>query len=155
MLIVEDDRALLRGLKDNFESAGYFVRTANDGRKGLDVLLKEPPDLLLLDLMLPSLNGLDVAFLIREKTLPTRVLFLTMYSNEAYVLEALRNGAYGYVLKGSGQSRQRIGIGQNRVLREVDNNVRVGGQFRCLLPRSSVPKLHPRNRDYPAAVPPS
>ena len=53
ILIIEDDPALLRGLKDNFESQGYQVRTANDGQKGLDTLLQEPPDLVLLDLMLP------------------------------------------------------------------------------------------------------
>ena len=49
ILIVEDDPVLLRGLKDNFEAQDYVVRTARDGQKGLDALLQEPPDLLLLD----------------------------------------------------------------------------------------------------------
>ena len=59
LLIIEDDPALLRGLKDNFETQGYQVRTAKDGQRGLETLLKEPPDLLLLDLMLPRVNGYE------------------------------------------------------------------------------------------------
>ena len=60
ILIVEDDPVLLRGLKDNFEAQGYVVRTAKDGQKGLDALLTAPPDLLLLDLMLPKVNGYEI-----------------------------------------------------------------------------------------------
>src|SRR4051812_17422903 len=60
ILIVEDDRALLRGLKDNFETAGYEVRAASDGQRALEALLAQPPDLLLLDLMLPKLNGYEI-----------------------------------------------------------------------------------------------
>ena len=57
ILIVEDDPALLRGLRDNFEAQGYEVRTANDGQRGLVSVLNQPPDLLLLDLMLPRVDG--------------------------------------------------------------------------------------------------
>ena len=57
VLIVEDDPALLRGLKDNFEAQEYEVLTATDGAKGLATLLRERPDLVLLDLMLPRLSG--------------------------------------------------------------------------------------------------
>ena len=62
ILIIEDDPALLRGLKDNFAAAGYDVRTAADGQRGLDALLAEPPDLVLLDLMLPRVSGYDIPF---------------------------------------------------------------------------------------------
>jgi DNA-binding response OmpR family regulator len=60
ILIIEDDPVLLRGLKDNFETQGYEVRTARDGQKGMDTLLTSPPDLLLLDLMLPKVNGYEI-----------------------------------------------------------------------------------------------
>jgi CheY-like chemotaxis protein len=59
VLIVEDNAALLRGLKDNFQAQGYQVRTANDGAKGLEAFFNDPPDLVLLDLMLPKVNGSD------------------------------------------------------------------------------------------------
>jgi DNA-binding response OmpR family regulator len=57
ILIVEDDPALLRGLKDNFQAEGYQVRTAIDGQRGLAAILQDPPDVVLLDLMLPKIRG--------------------------------------------------------------------------------------------------
>lgn len=58
VLIVEDDATLLRGLQDNFESRGFRVRTATDGEAGLDAAITSRPDLILLDIMLPKMNGL-------------------------------------------------------------------------------------------------
>ena len=69
VLIVEDDAALLRGLKDNFRAQGYQVRTASDGEKGLEALLRDPPDLVLLDVMLPKVNGYEVCRLARSRRL--------------------------------------------------------------------------------------
>ena len=69
VLIVEDDAALLRGLKDNFQAQGYQVRTANDGEKGLEALLRDPPDLVLLDVMLPKVNGYEICRLARSRRL--------------------------------------------------------------------------------------
>ena len=63
VLIVEDDAAMLRGLKDNFEAKGYYTLTAVDGKQGLEAALREKPDLILLDIMLPELNGYEVCSL--------------------------------------------------------------------------------------------
>src|ERR1051326_4425698 len=76
-----------------------IIGECGDGLEAVKLVERLVPDVLVLDLMLPSLNGLDVVSHVREKPLPTRVVILTMHANEAYVLEALRNGAYGYVLK--------------------------------------------------------
>jgi len=76
-----------------------IIGECGDGLEAVKLVERLVPDVLVLDLMLPSLNGLDVVSHVREKSLPTRVVILTMHANEAYVLEALRNGAYGYVLK--------------------------------------------------------
>jgi DNA-binding NarL/FixJ family response regulator len=103
-IVLAESRAIVRqGVRALLEKDNAFsvVGETGDGLETVKMVERLRPDVLILDLMLPSLNGLDVAFLIREKTLATRVLFLTNYSNEAYVLEALRNGAYGYVLKDS------------------------------------------------------
>ena len=60
VLIVEDDPALLRGLKDNFEAQNYRVQLARDGREGLAAALANPPDLVILDIMLPKINGYEI-----------------------------------------------------------------------------------------------
>src|SRR4051794_37774885 len=99
ILIVEDDPALLCGLKDNFETQGYLVRTANDGQKGLDALLKEPPDLLLLDLMLPKVNGYEVCRLARSRSLDFPIIMLTAKGQEDDIIRGLEVGADDYVTK--------------------------------------------------------
>ena len=99
ILIIEDDPALLRGLKDNFETAGYLVRTANDGRKGLDALLKDTPDLLLLDLMLPKVNGYEICQAARARQLDMPIIMLTAKGQEDDVVRGLELGADDYVTK--------------------------------------------------------
>ena len=99
ILIIEDDPALLRGLKDNFETQGYRVRTANDGQKGLDALSKEPPDLLLLDLMLPKVNGYEICRQARARQLQLPIIMLTAKGQEDDIIRGLELGADDYVTK--------------------------------------------------------
>ena len=99
ILIIEDDPALLRGLKDNFETAGYVVRTAADGQRGLDVLLNEPPDLVLLDIMLPKMNGYDICCAARAKHLRMPIIMLTAKGQEEDIVRGLDLGADDYVTK--------------------------------------------------------
>jgi DNA-binding response OmpR family regulator len=99
ILIVEDDPVLLRGLKDNFEAQGYVVRTARDGQKGLDALLTEPPDLLLLDLMLPKVNGYEICRTARARQLDMPIIMLTAKGQEDDIVRGLELGADDYVTK--------------------------------------------------------
>ncbi len=99
ILIVEDDAALLRGLKDNFRAQGYQVRTANDGEKGLEALLRDPPDLALLDVMLPKVNGYEICRLARSRRLRTAILMVSAKSQEDDVVRGLDLGADDYVTK--------------------------------------------------------
>ena len=99
ILIVEDDPVLLRGLKDNFEAQGYVVRTARDGQKGLDALLTEPPDLLLLDLMLPKVNGYEICRTARSRQLDMPIIMLTAKGQEDDIVRGLELGADDYVTK--------------------------------------------------------
>jgi len=99
ILIIEDDAALLRGLKDNFETEGYDVRTANDGQKGLDSLCKEPPNLLLLDLMLPRVNGYEICRQARSRQLDMPIIMLTAKGQEEDIVRGLELGADDYVTK--------------------------------------------------------
>ncbi|MHC4481194.1 MAG: response regulator, partial [Planctomycetota bacterium] len=69
VLIVEDDPTMLRGLKDNFEFEGYVVLTAADGEQGLNAALDHKPDLIILDIMLPKINGYEICRLVRKEGL--------------------------------------------------------------------------------------
>jgi DNA-binding response OmpR family regulator len=99
VLIVEDDAALLRGLKDNFQAQGYQVRTANDGQKGLEAFLRDPPDLVLLDLMLPKVNGYEICRRARAQRLNTPILVLSAKCREDDIVHGLELGADDYVIK--------------------------------------------------------
>ena len=99
ILIVEDDPALLRGLKDNFEARDYQVRTATDGQRALVALLNEPPDLLLLDLMLPRVNGYELCRAARAHHLRMPIIMLTAKSQEEDIVQGLEMGADDYITK--------------------------------------------------------
>jgi DNA-binding response OmpR family regulator len=99
VLIVEDDPALLRGLKDNFVARGYEVRTANDGQRALMALLSEPPDLLVLDLMLPRVNGYELCRSARAHRLRIPIIMLTAKSQEEDIVHGMELGADDYITK--------------------------------------------------------
>ena len=99
ILIIEDDPALLRGLKDNFETAGYQVQIATDGQRGLEALLRESPDLVLLDLMLPKMNGYDICRAAREQQRTMPIIMLTAKGQEEDIVRGLELGADDYVTK--------------------------------------------------------
>jgi DNA-binding response OmpR family regulator len=99
VLIVEDDPTMLRGLKDNFEFKGYKVLTTSDGEKGLDAALNAKPDLILLDIMLPKINGYEICRLIREQKLDMPIIMLTAKGEESDIVLGLNLGADDYVTK--------------------------------------------------------
>jgi len=99
VLIVEDDPTMLRGLKDNFEFKGYHVLTAADGEEGLNAALDGKPDLILLDIMLPKINGYEVCRLIREQQLEMPIVMLTAKGQESDIVLGLNLGADDYVTK--------------------------------------------------------
>jgi DNA-binding response OmpR family regulator len=99
ILIVEDDPALLRGLKDNFAAKGCIVETAADGEAGLDRALQGAPDLIVLDIMLPKVNGYEICRAVREAGLQTPIIMLTARSQEEDVILGLNLGADDYVTK--------------------------------------------------------
>ncbi len=99
LLIIEDDPALLRGLTDNFQGRGYHVRTACDGRAGLDAALGDPPDLILLDIMLPKVNGFEICRRVRESKLDMPIIMLTAKGQEEDIVRGLNLGADDYLTK--------------------------------------------------------
>ncbi|MHC4781775.1 MAG: response regulator transcription factor [Planctomycetota bacterium] len=99
VLIIEDDAAMLRGLKDNFAYAGYTVLTADDGEKGLDAALEAVPDLIILDIMLPKINGYEICRLLRKEKLEVPIIMLTAKGEESDIVLGLNLGADDYITK--------------------------------------------------------
>src|SRR5437899_12093750 len=99
VLIVEDDPALLRALSDNFEAHSYRVHLARDGREGLALALAKSPDLILLDIMLPKMNGYEICRAVRAKRLEMPIIMLTAKGQEEDIVRGLELGADDYVTK--------------------------------------------------------
>jgi DNA-binding response OmpR family regulator len=99
VLIIEDDPTMLIGLRDNFEFKGYKVLTAADGEKGLKAALNARPDLIILDIMLPKINGYEICRLIREEKLTVPIIMLTAKGEESDIVLGLNLGADDYVTK--------------------------------------------------------
>jgi two-component system alkaline phosphatase synthesis response regulator PhoP len=99
VLIVEDNQAMLRGLEDNFAMKGYRVKTAHDGERGLNAALAGKPDLVILDIMLPKVNGYDICSQIRREKLDMPIIMLTAKDRESDVVLGLNVGADDYMTK--------------------------------------------------------
>lgn len=101
MLVVDDEEPILELLKYNLEKAGYDVRTATDGVKAIDIARKFLPQLVLLDIMMPVMDGVETCRRIREipETKKTFVIFLTARSEEYSEVAAFDAGADDYITK--------------------------------------------------------
>ncbi len=99
VLIIEDDATMLRGLKDNFEFKGYRVITAVDGEQGFSAALNVKPDLIILDIMLPKINGYEICRLVRKENLDMPIIMLTAKGEESDIVLGLNLGADDYVTK--------------------------------------------------------
>src|SRR6516162_5694670 len=99
ILIVEDEPAMVAGLRDNFEFEGYQVITAPDGVAGLERALSESPDILILDVMMPRMSGLDVCKQLKAKRPGLPIIMLTARGQEVDKVVGLELGADDYVTK--------------------------------------------------------
>ena len=99
VLIVEDDSSLLFGLKKNLQFEGYEVLTAADGEAGLGLAVDERPDLIILDVMLPRMNGFEVCEVLRSNKVETPVIFLTAKALESDKVTGLTLGGDDYMTK--------------------------------------------------------
>jgi DNA-binding response OmpR family regulator len=99
ILIIEDDPAISKGLKESLEDEHYHIFTASDGKEGYEMAGKENPDLILLDLMLPTMNGQDICRKLREDGMTVPILMLTSKREETDKVLGLELGADDYITK--------------------------------------------------------
>ncbi len=106
-IVLADDHTIMRhGLRLVLERQPDFavVGEASNGREAVDVIAQENPDVAVIDIAMPLLNGIEAAKKITEERLKTAVVILSMHSDESYILRALRAGARGYLLKDSAEN---------------------------------------------------
>ncbi|WP_347053434.1 response regulator transcription factor [Flavobacterium olei] len=99
ILIVEDELGIVQFLKQGLEEEGYKITTASDGSKGFELIQEHKFDLILLDWMIPKINGLDLCKAIRIKDQITPIIFLTAKDTVQETIEGLKAGANDYIKK--------------------------------------------------------
>jgi DNA-binding response OmpR family regulator len=99
ILIIEDEKDMVTGLKFNLEARDFLVIAAYDGESGYQKALDEKPDLLILDLMLPKLNGYEVCKILKKEMPGLPIIMLTAKSQEAEIVTGLELGADDYITK--------------------------------------------------------
>ncbi len=112
LLIAEDHRILREGLRALLSSHGNYeiVGEAANGLEAIKLASKLLPDLILIDLSMPKMDGLDAITEIRNNCLDTKILVLTVHKAEEYVFEALKSGADGYLLKDATHAELKIAL---------------------------------------------
>ncbi len=99
IIVIEDDRAILRGLKDNLEYESYQVLTATDGEQGYRLIREQSPDLILLDIRMPKMDGYQLCRKVRSEGITAPILMLTARGEEMDRVHGLNIGADDYVTK--------------------------------------------------------
>ncbi len=140
VLIVEDNPDLAFGLRNNLEIEGYDVRVAEDGPSGVQRILEWKPDLVILDLMLPGMDGYRVLRTVRDAGFANPVLMLTARGQESDKVLGLRSGADDYVTKPFGvlelmarvEALMRRGRGSTKRAADGFGNVKVDREARIV-----------------------
>ncbi len=143
ILLVEDEKEMAAGLKDNFEFDGHEVLIAEDGEAGLEMALNACPDLILLDLMLPKMSGLDVCRKLREKGKHVPIIMLTARGQEMDKVVGLELGADDYITKPFGLRELLARV--HAVLRRYQSSEKKDES--CVIGRLSLDFQHYTARD--------
>jgi two-component system, OmpR family, alkaline phosphatase synthesis response regulator PhoP len=127
ILVIEDEPTLARLLSYNLTQEGYEVTVADHGTEGLQLALQRPFDLLVLDIMLPGMNGFEILTKVRQNGVRTPVIILTARNAEEEVVQGLKHGADDYITKPFGVAELLARV--SAVLRRTQNDeVRVSEQ---------------------------
>lgn len=112
-VLIADDHALVRaGIRALLEKVAHIevVAEAADGREALDLIGQHQPDVVLMDIAMPGLNGLEATRRAVKNSSPTNIIILSMHASEEYIWQALHAGARGYLLKGASLAELELAI---------------------------------------------
>ncbi|MBF8248266.1 MAG: DNA-binding response regulator [Bacteroidetes bacterium] len=101
ILLVDDHPIVLSGLRNSFSTQPRFevVGEAGNAAKGIALAKEKKPDIILMDISMPGMNGLEATRILRKEVRDAKVIILTMHNNKEYILEIIRAGAWAYILK--------------------------------------------------------
>jgi len=99
IFLVDDNGDMLRDLREELSAEFEIAGTAENGEEAVREVLRLDPDILVLDITMPVMNGLQVASMLRERHPRTKILFLTIHEEPEYISAAFSAGAWGYVTK--------------------------------------------------------
>jgi len=135
VLVIEDEPVLLETLAYNLRREGYEVLTASDGRQGVEIARRERPDLVVLDIMLPGIDGFEVCRILRRE-MTTLILMLTARTDEVDKVVGLEVGADDYVTKPFSMrellARVKALLRRERIIREELAAEQAGGRERLV-----------------------
>ncbi len=135
ILMADDHSLVLAGLRRLVEEEGDVVGTVEDGRALVEQAKKLRPDLILMDISMPLLNGLDAARQLRKLVPESKLIFLTVHTTPTYVTEAFKAGASGYLVKQSATAELTLAIqtvlrGQHYMTPSVTKEMLMGARRR-------------------------
>lgn len=112
VLLAEDHTLVRAGIRALLQEFGWIkvIAETGEGNDAVRLVKKERPDLVLMDIAMPGLNGIEATARIKREYPDTKVIILSMHANEEYVLQALRDGASGYLLKDAGPVELELAI---------------------------------------------
>lgn len=112
VLLVDDHKLVRAGIRVLLQQLSRFkvIAEADNGREALNIIAQCQPDVVLMDIAMQELNGLDTAYRIKQNFPKVKVIILSMYLNEEYILQALRFGACGYLLKDAAPEELEMAI---------------------------------------------
>lgn len=152
VLLADDHTMILAGLRSLLESDFDLVGTAEDGRALLDAAAQLKPDVIMIDISMPLLNGIEAARQLKKAVPQSKIIFLTMHADVAYVKEAFRAGASGYLIKRSAATELVTAINEVMKGRTYVTPLVTKDMMESFLEPSDAPdklqgKLTPRQRE--------
>lgn len=147
LLLADDHTVVVEGLRRLLEPHFEIVASVDDGRELLAAVARSKPDVILLDISMPGLNGIDAALSLKTEVVTSKIVFLTMYADSAYVNGALRAGASGYVLKRCASAElvdaiHQVLEGRTYITPQIAQNLSIDG-----LAGKQAAELTPRERE--------
>ncbi len=124
ILVIDDDESIRQSLKNLLSRLGYFVLTAESGNSGLELIRKYSPDLVISDIRMPGLTGLELLKRIKELNINSKVILITAHDDVQTTIESIQNGAYEYFEKPLNIEKLKIAV--HRALESKSLSERLG-----------------------------
>ncbi len=156
VFLADDHSIVLEGLRLLLETQPDIkvVGTASDGREAVSQVAKLRPDVVIMDIVMPGLNGIEAAIKIREMDVSTKIIMLSMYASSEYIYRSFNAGAYGYVLKESAGNEVikavRAVKNEHRYLSEKISDIIIDDfmkQYETIPKKSPLERLSQRERE--------